>query len=293
VLWHNWKRVVHRTHPHQYYSFIDTNLSNESKLEWIPQSGCKDEAHDKIGIGVSAIIFVIGICLVFTQNAYTDVYSEFKQVEYETMPVALDLFEMENSVQEIRGLTLSYIITGNIDIEDKSKSEYLREATTALEMKKNAFVEHESQIDMKAQRKAEEIESLIIQLVSTTNEIVDRKNRGVDVEELNQIMVSIYQPCFDSLVTLLNEQAGQHQASLAQAGVIVDAGYARGMWVVRFSSVVGVASSLAIVYLLTRVSFKAFDHVNHLTQTLTAVSSINRLTVQEKDRVQLMQRSVS
>ena len=245
----------------------------------------------KIGIGVASIIFVIGICVGFTQNVYTDVYSEFKQVEYETMPVALDLLEIENDVQEIRGWTISYIITGNVDVDGKSITESLQDALTALETKRNAFVEPESLFDMKAQRKAEEIDSLIAQLVSTTMEVVDQKNHGAGMDELTQLMDTAYQPTFSSLVTLLHEQKEQHQADLGKAGMIVDAGYARGIWLIRFSGIVGVASSIGIVYLLTRVSFKAFDHVNHLTQTLTAISSIDRLTVDEKNRDQLMQRS--
>ena len=245
----------------------------------------------KIGIGVTAIVFVVSICVLFTQSAYTDVYSEFKQVEYETMPTALDLLSIENSVQEIRGLTLSYIITGNIELDGKSQTEIIQETITAIEVKKNAFVEHESNIDVKAQLKAEEIDSLIVQLISNTKEVVDQKNHGAEIHELNQIMTTTYQPCFDSLVTLLDEQTGQHQASLGQSGVIVDAGYKRGMWLIRFCGFVAVAASVVSVYLLTKVSFNALTHINHLTQTLTAVSNINRLTVQEKDRNQLMQTS--
>ena len=67
-------------------------------------------------------------------------------------------------------------------------------------------MEHESLIDVKAQRKAEEIDSLIAKLVSTTMEVVDQKNHGAEMDELNHLMDTTYQPTFSSLVTLLNEQ---------------------------------------------------------------------------------------
>ena len=146
------------------------------------------KVRTKLSIGFSVIVLLIWVTVFFATNRYTKMNEELELLTEDVIPYATLLADIEDKAQEIKSLTLFYISEGNITMTDRPVKEWIQERMEVLEELAKEHSEHAAGLDSAEQNFAEELENRVRLLNAETAEVMNLKDRGLDLNELTEEM---------------------------------------------------------------------------------------------------------
>jgi len=171
----------------------------------------------KLTIGFIVIVLLIWTIVFVARNTYTETQEEVEALKADIVPGAVAMAEMEGKAYEIKAWTLVYMIRGNVVRKGKPVKEWLQQTTESLERLTREHKERAVVVVPQEAEIAEALETKARQLSSVTREIVNLKDRGVELDELLKRGEEAFGPIFSPLVEQAEEHKTSHMAALAKS----------------------------------------------------------------------------
>ncbi len=202
-------------HPNRKLTFYAVLIISK-RLE-LTQTKGDHNMRNKLRIGFLLIIvfmWVIGVYWVSSSMKLRDISLH---VQEEVFPTIVEMGQMNAELNEVREVTMSYILLGDTPDERKVSGEQLEELYQSVGQFAARHLGHQSVVGSQETKDAEELASLSKGLILASTEIVSLKDEGAEYRELHEKMETDFEPIFWSFKGLLDELIGEHEQELLLA----------------------------------------------------------------------------
>jgi len=250
----------------------------------------------KLNLGFLTVVLLLWAICVYTVLSTMSVRGIFTDLGDDVVPGAILMLEMKYKAVEIRATTLSYIATGDVITQGRTKRELLQKEWAALEKDARAHVELMRRTAPGGPPIAEQISDLSRKFISASSEIVDLKDQDAENEELLERIEQRLRPAFLSLRKVLDEHTVMHLGELSAAKTEV---HAKHNATIAYTVILGIVTTLSAIFVGLWVDGQfarhaaerrqAQEQIEHLNAGLRAIRNVNQLITQEKDPDRLLQ----
>ncbi len=170
--------------------------------------------RNKLRIGFLLIIVFLWAIGVYWVSSSVKLRDISLHVQEEVFPTIVETGQMHTQLNEVREVTLSYIVLGDTPDERKVPREQLEKLYQSIGQFAAKHLAHTNVVDLRAREDAEKLASLAEELIVASSDATRLKDEGAEYRELREKMETDFEPIFWSLEGLLDELAEKHEEEL-------------------------------------------------------------------------------
>ncbi|MCK4792675.1 MAG: PAS domain S-box protein, partial [Desulfobacteraceae bacterium] len=169
--------------------------------------------RNKLRLGFLVIIGLFWVICIHTLLSSTGLKDSFVRLNDHVFPTIIEMNQMNTQLNEVREVTLAYILLGDApDVREASRQQ-LEELYQSVGQFAAKYLAHGSVVE-RARGDAEKLASLSQELILASSDTTRLKDEGAEYRELHEKMETDFEPIFWSLKGLLEELAAEHQEEL-------------------------------------------------------------------------------
>ena len=233
--------------------------------------------RNRLRIGFLVIIvllWAIGVYWVLSSMKLRDISIH---IQDQVFPTIIEMNQMNTQLNEVREVTLAYILLGDApDVREASKQQ-LEELYQSLGQFAAKHLAHANVVGSRAREDAQKLVSLSEELILASSEIVSLKDEGVEYGQLSEKMQTDFEPIFWSFKGFLDELIREHEQELLAAQARVANQSDTTIKLILLFSVIATLVAIMVAIIVDRLFLRYLTERKQLEDAL-------RLRAEEWDR---------
>jgi len=208
--------------------------------------------RNKLRLGFLVIIGLFWVICIHTLLSSTKLRDSFVHLNDYVFPTIIEMNQMNTQLNEVREVTLFYILLGDAPDERKVSKEQLEQLYQAASQFAAKHLAHANVVGSKARKDAEELARLSGKLIFASSDITRLKDEGAEYRQLSEKIETDFEPVFWSLRGLLDELIAEHQEELLTARAMVSDRHNTVIRLVLLLGIIGTSVAMIIAVLVDR-----------------------------------------
>ena len=208
--------------------------------------------RNKLRLGFLVIIGLFWVICIHTLLSSTELRDSFVHLNDYVFPTIIEMNQMNLQLNEVREVTLSYILLGEGPDERKASKEQLEQLYQAASQFAAKHLAHANVVGSKERKDAEELARLSEKLILASSDTTRLKDEGAEYRQLSKEIETNFEPVFWSLKGLLDELAAEHQEELLTARAMVSDRHNTVIRLVLLLGIIGTSVAMIIAVLVDR-----------------------------------------
>ena len=233
---------------------------------------------NKLRIGFLVIIALFWAISIYALLGNMTLRDSFVHLDGHVYPMIIEMGEMNTQLNEVREVTLAYILLGDSSDGREVFREQLEELYHWVGQFAARHLAHENVVGSQARKDSEELASLSEGLVLTSTEIVSLKDKGAEYSQLSEKMDTDFEPVFWSLKGLLDGIIVEHQEELVTAEAKVANQHDSNIRIILIFSIIATLAAVVVAIIVDRLFLKYLTRHKELEDAL-------RQRAEEWDRI--------
>jgi len=245
----------------------------------------------KLTVGFLVIVLLVWLTVFHVESTFTSIQKQSDLLKEDIVPGAIAMSEMIEKAEEIKSWSFVYILKGNAIKMDKPVKEWLQESTSSLEKLAREHAEHETHIGLAEQKAAEELKDRVKQVSAAVAEIINLKDRGMELDELVKKREEAFAPVFQPLITQLEEHKAAHMEELAESEDVVQRMYTSSKQVLFITASLVTLLAAVVVFFVTRSIVKPLHALHRGTEIIGQGNLDYKVGTDAKDEIGQLSRA--
>ena len=224
--------------------------------------------RNKLRIGFLLIIVFLWAIGVYWVSSSMELRDISVHVQEQVFPTIIEMGQMNTELNEVRELTLAYILLGDSPDGREVSGKQLEQLYQSVRQFAARHLAHENVIGSQARKEAEELASLSEELVLTSTEIVSLKDEGAEYGQLSEKMETDFEPIFWSLKGLLDQLIREHEQELLDSQARVANQSNTNIKLVLLFSIIATLAAIMVAIIVDRLFLRYLTERKKMEEAL-------------------------